>query len=462
MTLPSELLQAVSAPGGGKITLVVGAGCSFEPPTSIPLAGTCSEQCYRRLIDDRVIDIGDCSTPSNLSSLADAVFKKEERQKPLVDLLSQHYLFETASPNEGHLPAAALLAEGAVVSIVTLNFDLALSTAIASLGVGDSIGIVASPEELPKQKMLNLYYLHRNVTADPEDWVLRTETLSRSWKEGWEGLVAAKVLLTPIVVFVGLGSLADVLVESARLIRRAIPKGNKTYQVDPGEPDKSEFFRALALEASAFIQAGWCDFMDALSQRLLVGQITKLEESAHAMVQRESLVPEDITALVKRLKEVGLLKLGAMRANWLLHDKPYHCDLRQDRDHVADLLLAAATFARTTNTIAVPSDDGVVEFRRGDQTLHCRVFVSGRGSRNWTTIEGDLAKRARQYRRRSPTPSSAFVAATRDAGSVAISPPRDVLNGDSSESIITRQSTLPMEHVESLRLWAVHNLGGTS
>jgi hypothetical protein len=92
-----------------------------------------------------------------------------------------------------------------------LNFDLALSAAIASLGVGDSIGIVASPEELPKQKALNLYYLHRNVkAADPEDWVLRTKALSTNWRDGWERLVAAKVLLTPIVVFVGLGSPADV------------------------------------------------------------------------------------------------------------------------------------------------------------------------------------------------------------------------------------------------------------
>jgi hypothetical protein len=207
MTLPHELLQAVSAPGGGQITFVVGAGCSFEAPTSLPLAGTCSQQCHDRLVANGVLAAGDCLLPENLSCLADAVFAKTGKQRLLVEQLSQHYELKAASPNEGHLLAAALLREGAIASVVTLNFDLALSAAIQQLGVGDVVGIVDGPEHLSNKRTFNLYYLHRNANAaDPETWVLRSVTLDTDWKSKWEEVVAAMVLATPVVVFAGLGS----------------------------------------------------------------------------------------------------------------------------------------------------------------------------------------------------------------------------------------------------------------
>src|SRR5712691_5804657 len=64
VNLPSDFLQAVSDPGGGKLTLVMGAGCSYEAPTSIPLAGTSSQESYDRFVADQVLPSGDCATPS--------------------------------------------------------------------------------------------------------------------------------------------------------------------------------------------------------------------------------------------------------------------------------------------------------------------------------------------------------------------------------------------------------------
>src|SRR5437773_2403665 len=66
-----------------------------------------------------------------------------------------------------------------------------------------------------------------------------------------------------------LGSPADVLVESTKLIQKTIPTGSISFQVDPGARDKSEFFKALSLDPGAFLQAKWCDFMAAVSQRLV-------------------------------------------------------------------------------------------------------------------------------------------------------------------------------------------------
>lgn len=444
-------MAAVSAPGGGKITLVVGAGCSLEDPTSIPLAGTCSRECHDRLVADGVLAAGDCATPEDLSCLADTVFAKTGGQRPLVDQLTQHYFFKTATPNEGHILAAALLGEGAIGSVVTLNFDLALTMAIGELGVGDAVAIIDGPDDLTSQKAMNLYYLHRNANADPEAWVLRTEALRTEWKGRWQSVVAAKVLSTPVVIFAGLGSPAGVLVESTRLIQEAIPTGSRTYQVDPGEASQSPFFKALALEPAAYIRSKWCEFMAALSQRLVVKQTDHLKAAAATMVARDQLAPEDISSLISRLQEIGLLCFGRLRASWLLDRKPYHRDEPLTHELVADLLLAAAMIARTSKATAVLFDDGVVEFQRGGRTVASHVFATGRGTRSRIAIEAELSARQRTFRSRATQPTGAIVAATQGRSAANVSAPRDVVRGDTTESILAGPAPLPIYFVDWLR-----------
>lgn len=451
MILPAELLQAVSASGGGKITLVVGAGCSFEAPTAIPLAGVWSQECHDRLVANGVLAVGDCVTPSNLSSLADAVVEKTGKQRFLVEQLLEHYELKAASPNEGHLLTAALLREGAIASVVTLNFDLALSTAIAQLGVGDAVGIIDSPDDLQNQKVINLYYLHRNANAaDLEAWILRSDAIKSEWKGKWQDVVAARVLATPIVVFVGLGSPADVLIESTKLIQSAIPDGSKAFQIDPGEPGKSEFFKELALDRRAFVQGTWCDFMAALSDRLVVEHTVHLKTAADQIVLRDELPPEDLNAFLNRLKDIGLVDVGRLRASWLLHDKPYFAEDLLSHELIAGLLLAAAFIARVTGTTALLFANGIVEFKRGDRTVATHVFASGRGSRSRTAIESELS-RHRRFRGLTTQPSGAIVAGISDNGAAQITPPVDVLVGDTSGSIVLGASALPIFLVGSLR-----------
>jgi hypothetical protein len=452
MTLPADLLQAVSDPGGGKITLILGAGCSFEAPTSIPLAGTCSQESHDRLVANGVLSPGDCSTPSDLSCLADSVVAKSGDQKLLVDQLRQHY-FQSSTPNEGYSLAAALLREGAVASVVTLNFDLALSAAIDQLGVGDKIGIINGPDDLPKQKAINLYYLHRNTVAiDPDQWVLRTEALQSEWKGTWQSIVAARVLSTPFVVFAGLGSPAAVLIESVRLIQAAVPNASRIYQVDPVDHSKSAFFTALGLDPSAYIQVGWCDFMDALSHRVVAEQAVRLNATASGLVQRNHLASEDLTLLLARIEEIGLLQLGSLRACWLLHERPYWYDEPIGRELVADLLLAGALIARVRAVTAVLFEDGVVEFRRGNQSIASYIFVSGRGTRSRSAIEADLSTRRRRFRGRATPPMGAIVSGITDLGTMAITNPSDIVLGDTSTSITSGQPALSMFHVAALRL----------
>ena len=453
MALPEELLRAVSSPGGGKIAIVVGAGCSVEAPTSVPVARVCSVEVHRRLVADGVLLDGDCADPTDLSLVADAVFGKKKSQRDVVELLREQYDLKLAPPNDGYRIAAAMLCEGAVSSVVTLNFDLALSNALSELGAGQMVGVIECPEDLPRQKNINVYYLHRNVNAaDPESWVLRTASLQDDWKKHWQPVIAAKALAAPVVVFAGIGNPVAVLVESVKLVRTALPAAKKLYQIDPAALADSKSFHELALDPGDYIQCGWGHFMDGLSERLSAEQVVGLEQAIGRKVQEDGLPAEDVASLLVRLRALGLVKLGRLRAHWLLHDKPYCPADPNARGLIAALLLALAMMARVSGAMAVIMEDGLVEFQRDGRVVVVYLIASGRGYRGRSAVEADVESRRAQYRSRPALPHGVLVGGTSDAWATTVTPPTDVVRGDSfDDDVLTGPTALPLIHISELR-----------
>src|SRR5438094_5404548 len=201
LALPPELRAAIAQVGGGRVVLVIGAGCSFEPPTSLPLSREMAIEVHRRLRLDGVLTV-DCANPGDLSNVADAVFAATGQQRPLVDRLHLND-FRSAVPNDGYLLAAALLSEQAVSCVMTLNFDLAMSTALSMIGAKD-VSVIAGPQDHQRLGLTNVIYLHRNVDADAEQWILRTAALASEWQGQWIQAIATKVLNGPVTVFAGL------------------------------------------------------------------------------------------------------------------------------------------------------------------------------------------------------------------------------------------------------------------
>ena len=72
MPLPSDLLEAISSTGGGRVALVIGAGCSLEEPTGLPLSREVSREIHRMLVADGILDHGECADPDDLSAVTDA------------------------------------------------------------------------------------------------------------------------------------------------------------------------------------------------------------------------------------------------------------------------------------------------------------------------------------------------------------------------------------------------------
>ena len=192
-TLPSNLLQAISSPSGGRVVLVLGAGCSKEEPTSLPLAGELSAQCYRKLVDDNILAEGEVNDQSDLSAVAEAVVQKTGKQSALIERFPQGD-FRQAEPNEGYLIMAALLIEGAIADALTLNFDFAARSALAQLGAGSSVSTIRGPEEHTQLAARNLIYLHRDIDSSPDEIILRTSKLEEAWQDRWEQVIAQRVL----------------------------------------------------------------------------------------------------------------------------------------------------------------------------------------------------------------------------------------------------------------------------
>jgi len=205
--IPPELLSAVTAPGGARLAIVIGAGCSCEPPTEMPLSRELSIEAHRKLVHEGVLNAGECADPMDLASLAALIFQKTGSQAALIRQFPVDKM-RTARANEGYRMLIALMLEGAVSHALSLNFDLAPQNAAVELG--ETVTVIDRPDILiPMTK--TVVHLHGSVNSANDDWVLRTEAINNDWKSRWQEVVARQILAAPNVLFVGLGSAAPVL-----------------------------------------------------------------------------------------------------------------------------------------------------------------------------------------------------------------------------------------------------------
>lgn len=431
VTLPTDLLAAVSADGGGRIALVIGAGCSFEDPTGLPLSRALSEEAHRRLVADHKLDHGECDDPSDLSKLADVVYAKTGSQQELVARFPTAR-FENATPNDGYLLAAALLREHAIRDVLTLNFDLAARHALASVGSGDEVGVITAPQDMGSALIVNLIHLHRDVHADADDWVLRTDQIEVAWKNGWEELVTLRVLTTPVVVFAGLGTAAAVLVDTTRRIRTAIGD-QPVFHVDPEPFGTSAFTVALDIPETRYVQSGWCDFMRKLADRLVIEQLVQLRAAARDIEGQRGLPPQNHDPLFDAFARLGLLELGQLRAQWLLRSGAYFPALLADPLLLGDLVQGASVLAAELGVVFVPGADGCLQMRIGDRVVGVLIPASGGGTRDWAQFEADALARP-WIRKRTLLDRTIVLAAGVTGTRAEIAAPEDLVGDPQLES----------------------------
>lgn len=448
-TLPSNLLQAISSPSGGRVVLVLGAGCSREEPTSLPLAGELSAQCYRKLVDDGILTEGEVSDLYDLSAVAEAVVQKTGNQNALIERFPQGD-FRQAEPNEGYLIMAALLIEGAIADALTLNFDFAARSALSQLGAGSSVSTIRGPEEHTQLAARNLIYLHRDIDSSPDEIILRTSTLEEAWQDRWEQVVAQRVLSGSTTVFVGLGSPAAVLVATMNHILEVIGKTQASvYVVDLLAHEDSCFASALKIAAKDYLRMGWGDFMRALAERVVKEYCAAVENDCSVLVTKLGIQKEDVSDICRRLAAIGLLGLGQLRAAWMLKSGSYLPHRQGDSIHLlSDLVLAVRLLERESGRQARFGRDGLVEFSHGNYAT--RVMVcSGGGWMSYAQVAAELSRRREILQREGREPSAALVSAVRPGYDIAT--PSDIAVDSDPNDLVTGPAQLRIVGIDELR-----------
>ena len=447
LTLPSELLQSIANPAGGRVVLVIGAGCSKEAPTNLPLASECAEEAHRQLLADAILN-HPSPTPSDLTAIADLVVEVTGSKRDLVIRLPVQQ-FRQAEPNEGHLLAAALLRERALACVLTLNFDLAMSTALTRVGSRGDVAIISGPEDHSSLGLVSLIYLHRNANADPEDWILTSADLEKA-RGAWEKVIAVRVISSPVTVFAGLGTPSGVLIETVTMIRTPLLEANHVYQVDTVEREDSAFFGRLDLPDEAYLRMGWIEFMRELAERVVGELRSELETACNDLIATQGLDSETVSDLCRKLTGLGLLNLGKVRARWILDEIDY-VERTSDRSiWLADLLLGISMIERVTDCEAFFFEDGIVEFRSNSRIVGSLVIAHGRGIDRWAVIHQKIRRAERHWRYHNPKPSVALVSGVLGE-QIDMSPPEDIVAEQDPGSIITAGISFEIFSVDQLR-----------
>jgi hypothetical protein len=404
MPLPPALLQAIAAPHGGQVVLILGAGCSFDAPTSLPLSRQVSLAAHERLLNDNILQPGDCPHPEDLSALADSVFQKTGGQDELVTRMPKSD-FLLAQPNEGYLLAAALLREQALLAVITLNFDLAASHALVNIGGGE-VTVLNGPQA-GLAGITNLIYLHRNAHSPNNEWILRTAALAQEWQGRWEELITQRAMTASVCVFVGLGSPAGVLVASVQRLRQSNAHST-AFVVGLGPANESPFLAHLALPETSYIQSNWKQFMEALSTRVVRDHQAQLALACDQVRRTNQWDAEDVTNLCERIAQLGLLGMGQLRAMWLLEKDAYLPFRGLDTGLWADLTLTVALIERLLGLRAA-FVDGMLEFMDGNRRIALVAPVSGRGRKRWLAVETDVREKTATWAKRGKKPTAVIV-----------------------------------------------------
>lgn len=455
LTIPSTLLQAIAA-RTGRVTLVLGAGCSIEAPTNLRLSSHYAREVFDSLVSDGVIAPEDCSSPDDLSAVASAVYNKHGVQAPVVQRLPRNS-FRYARANSGYLIAAALLREGSIGCVATLNYDLALTDAVRQLG-GDDIDEIAGPSDMRYFGSKAIVYVHRNVNEqNDERWILRKEALEDEWRDGWEAVVAARIAAAPITVFAGLGSPAAVLSETVRRIRQAVPDAVDAFLVDPGA--NSPFATSLDLPPENLVRAPWGDFMTRLGDRLMDECRRALVKTCIDLCTENGWTddPAVVAAACSAYCSEGVLRVGALRARWLCSQNPYEFDSDDRRSLIADLLLAIGLIHEDNGAPIRFSEDGLVYVKTSGGRVRTLLPISGQGHRRWSQVEALLAGQ-QVYRKTTP---DAVVAGGFQGLSIAeLTPPTDIVEGEVTDDLTQGVVRPRVVSIDTLRTDPTYPLWG--
>lgn len=210
--LPENLLAAATE---GNLVLFVGAGASYDAPSSLPLFDGLADQVGA--LHGEVFEKGDS---------ADAFLGQLEDLYPVVrDQVQAAIQPEGSSPNSLHHAIARLAAACAVPKLVTTNFDEHISAAARADGLvlGETYAAPAVPLG---RSFEGVVHLHGAVSRSARDLVFTDADFGRAYlTDGWARRFVQDLFISNVVLFVGYSHDDTVM----KYLARGLPPETKRY-----------------------------------------------------------------------------------------------------------------------------------------------------------------------------------------------------------------------------------------
>jgi hypothetical protein len=210
--VPESLLTAAIE---GNLVLFVGAGASYDAPSSLPLFDGLAEQVGA--LHGEVFEKGES---------ADAFLGQLEDLHPVVrDQVQSAIQPDGSSPNTLHHAIARLAAACAVSKVVTTNFDEHISAAARAEGLvlGETFNAPAVPLG---RSFEGVVHLHGAVSRSAKDLVFTDADFGRAYlTDGWARRFVQDLFISNVVLFVGYSHDDTVM----KYLARGLPPETKRY-----------------------------------------------------------------------------------------------------------------------------------------------------------------------------------------------------------------------------------------
>jgi hypothetical protein len=403
----------------------------------MPLARDLSREAHRKLVHEGVLAEGECADPADLAALATLVFQRTGSQTALLRQFPVDQM-KLARANAGYLMLIALMVEGAISHVLSLNFDLAAQNAAADLG--QVVTFVDRPDTpIPMTK--TVVHLHGSANSSTEEWILRIEVIREEWRSKWQEVVARQILAAPNILFVGLGSAAPVLSETVGMIAAAV--GQKVfYQADVSEYADNGFARELNIAADRYIRGSWCEVMAELATHLAEEQVHTLTTNGVNLLRENGATDGELAAfrdVTSCLRGVTLLTLGRFRANASLSlVSRYRPRTQQDEECMAVPLKTLGAVSASTGLTPTLAPTGLWHLKRGNRIQAQILLATGHGTRKMSALETSIRHLSRDIAQATGMgPDLVLVGGTvPDVGLQNVSAPSDIVNGEESTADI--------------------------
>lgn len=279
-----------------KMVLVIGAGVSMGPPTCLPSGTQLARKVKTRLLDGPLASIVELAPEDNLLAIADAVEENSPEAFPLfIRAILETADFKRAAPNYAHLAIALLLTETNVQALST-NWDTCIEQCSPSVYTTDIIGCFDRDGLQNAGNNTVFIKLHGCAKNEPSIRVSSRQIAEETW---WATHQVGAALETSLVVFLGIGSIAEYIKTTLQKILGMTKDLSNAIIVDPEL--SADWNDLITSGVRNLLTIKSEEFLDDVLRTLTLSQISRVNLLAQDMDKELPWSDIDIAVAVREI-----------------------------------------------------------------------------------------------------------------------------------------------------------------